>query len=306
MSALAYCFPGQGPQDSALVRGALAFRPQIQDALNYIQDKGLVDVAALESMANEDINALLTRNEMASLFTVLYSLGCLAKERNVQIPAALAGYSVGQFIALYAAECFDARTLIDIVWQRCLLMNAANAQKSGKMGAIIGLPEDKVQTLCETYGITISNFNARGQYTVAGTLENVKAAIDESLSLGAHKSVIINTQGAWHCPLMDDAAQPFAMYLDTVKIDLPRIPVVDNVTGSFFENDIDEIKTQLVKHLTHPVLWEQSIRTMIAAGTTHFIEMGYGNMLSKFGFFISRDATFVPCADSKKHKPCAA
>jgi [acyl-carrier-protein] S-malonyltransferase len=306
MAAMAYCFPGQGPQDAALVRGVLSFRPQIQDVLDYMQDRGLADIAAMEDMADEDVNALLASNEMASLFTVLYSLGCLAKGENAEAPSALAGYSVGQFIALYAAECFDARALIDIVWQRCLFMNSANALKAGKMGAIIGLPEDKVQALCKDYGITISNYNARGQYTVAGAQDNVKAAIEESLTLGAHKSVMINTQGAWHCPLMDEAAKPFATYLDSVEMSLPRIPVVDNVTGAFFQPDIADIKAQLVKHLTHPVLWEQSIRAMMAAGTDRFIEMGYGNMLSKFGFFISRDATFIPYVDSKKTKPCAA
>lgn len=306
MSDSAYCFPGQGPQDAALVRGALAFRPLIQGALDHVQNKGFVDIGKLDSMTDEGINALLTRNEMASLFTVLYSLGCLAKEADHGVPCMFAGYSVGQFVALHAANCFDACTLIDVVWQRSLFMNAANAQKAGRMGAIIGLPEDIVEALCKRHGIVISNYNARGQYTVAGVPEHVKAAIDESLVLGAHKSLVINTQGAWHCSLMDEAAAPFAAYLNTVEICPPRLSVADNVTGGFFKIDIEQIKTQLVKHLTHPVLWEQSIRTMMATGTTHFIEMGYGNMLSKFGFFISRDAKFVPCNDSKKHKPCAA
>lgn len=288
----AYCFPGQGPQDTALIAtldrlpGAGAFLDDVFDATGL----ALGDLPGLPEAEQEEA---VRKNEIASLLTAVYALHDLEALHPGGTPDFLAGYSVGQYVALHAAGCFDRKTLFFLIWRRCLLMNEANAQNPGRMAAIIGLQEEGVLDLCRAHNLQISNFNARGQYTVAGALPGLMSAIGESAGRGAHKSVLINTEGAWHSAFMQPAEEPFRAVLAQTEIASPRIPVIDNVTGDFLPADPQRIREQLVKHLSSAVLWEKGIRTLIGKGVKEFIEVGYGNMLSKFGFFISRDAGFT-------------
>lgn len=304
----AFCFPGQGPQEAKLVRELVTFAnwPEYR---NVAQQVTGLSVEALLNLDDDACLAELQKNEVASLITVLHSVCSLDLFRFISRPSFLTGYSVGQFVALYAAGYFGLRELLNLVWQRSCLMNEANSKAPGRMAAIIGLPPEQVETLIEDLKISISNYNARGQYTIAGRLDQVETAVERSIAQGAHKSVLINVEGAWHSPHMQSAAEPFARLLDEVEFCRPQTPVVDNVTGKVFSGNIRE---QLIRHLYQPVQWEAGIRQLISAGVTDFIEVGYGNMLSKFGFFISRDATFTTASrflaniDRRGGNSCAA
>lgn len=292
----AFCFPGQGPQEPELARQLTTFPDwnELQSLAFHITGY------SIDSLLTKDIETQqseLRRNEVASLLTVLYSLCSLRQLNSTAVQTfeanKLAGYSVGQFVALHVAGCFDVPDLLKIVWQRCLLMNQANKERPGKMAAVIGLKQEQLEALVEPTNVSISNYNARGQYTVAGEIEDVQKIVSASIDLGAHKSIMINVDGAWHSQHMTGAAEAFHSLLARMEIQQPKIPVIDNVTGKLFSADI---KKQLVEHLHQPVRWEEGIRHLIKLGVSEFIEVGYGNMLSKFGFFISRDCRFTPTA----------
>lgn len=301
----AFCFPGQGPQDSALISELLNL-PEYKNYAQQILKSTNLDLSELLNLSETEQEKAVQKNEIASTLTVIYALIDLEKLQTLTKPDYLTGYSVGQYVALYAAGCFDLETLFTLVWQRCKCMNEANSKNPGRMAAIIGFPEEKLQIICKTHDLEISNYNANGQYTIAGKLPDIEKAIEESREKGAHKSVLINTEGAWHSSFMQDAIVPFEALLNETEFSAPNIPVIDNVTGTLLPNDPALIKSQLVKHMTHAVQWKNGIRTLMNEGVEEFIEVGYGNMLSKFGFFISRDVKFTPSKQALKAMSCAA
>lgn len=301
----AYCFPGQGPQDTALI-SSLSTLPDCQKYQQQILNITGFDLNNLFSLSEEEQKNAVQKNEIASLITILFSLIEYEQLQKTKKPDFLLGYSVGQYVALHIAGCFDVESLIKLVWQRSMLMNTANEARSGRMAAIIGMAVEDVESLCVKHDLQISNFNARGQYTIAGALKNLEKAVEEALEIDAHKSLLINTEGAWHSDFMKAAEEPFATLLENMVFQEPKISIVDNVTGLLMPQNPEEIKQQLVKHLSHAVQWEQSIRFLIDQNVKEFIEVGYGNMLTKFGFFISRDASFMTAEKLLKDKPCVA
>lgn len=302
----AYCFPGQGAQDIELIN-TLAATQEYKNYQNIILNSTGFNLEALINASEEEkLNALET-NEVTSLLTVLYSIIKLEelKAKDLFNPDYLTGYSVGQYTALYAAGSYDLETLFRLVWKRCLIMNEANKKCETKMAAIIGLDQQTVESLCEKHNVQISNYNARGQYSIAGEPSNIENAITESLEIGANKSIVIKTAGAWHSKFMKPAEKPFEDILENVDIAPLSIPVIDNATGELLPTNITSIKQQLVKHLSQAVQWESGIRMLIKNNADNFIEVGYGNILSKFGFFISRDAKFLTSDQFVKELACA-
>ncbi|MCI5059439.1 MAG: ACP S-malonyltransferase [Alphaproteobacteria bacterium] len=302
---IAYCFPGQGPQTVELIA-------QLRELPDYAlyRDQVLAgtgfDLDSLFELSEEEQQTVIHRNEVASLLTVLYALDDYKNFKSESAPDFLTGYSVGQYLALHVAGCFDQETLFSLVWQRCLFMNEADAKKNGRMAAFIGLQLDALEPLCKEYNLEISNYNARGNYTLAGALPDLEKAVEKALELGAHQCALINTQGGWHSSFMASAEALFEEFLKNIEFSSPQVPTIDNVTGELFGSDIEQIKAQLVLHLSHAVQWEAGIRTLMDKGSKEFIEFGYGNMLSKFGFFISRDAEFKTSQQVRKAKACAA
>jgi [acyl-carrier-protein] S-malonyltransferase len=238
----------------------------------------------------------LEQNEISSLLTVAVSTACFAalRERGLTFGYA-AGYSVGQFAALYAAEALDLPTTLSLVWKRAQLMNATRAATDGAMLAVIGLAPDVVQEICGRTAsleepIAIANYNSPGQMTVAGTRRSIESAEPLLREAGAYRVVRLTVSGAWHCELLQPAVERFAEHLSTITLCSPRIPVIDNTTGDFFPDDTGAIKQRLATQLASPVHWQQGVVRLRSAGANEFLEVGFGDMLSRFGFFIDRQA----------------
>jgi [acyl-carrier-protein] S-malonyltransferase len=136
--------------------------------------------------------------------------------------------------------------------------------------------------------VWVSNYNCVGQYTLAGTADAVAAAERALAELKPRKMARVPVSGAWHSPLLAEAHARFHAYLAAVPLAPPAVPVVDNVTGAWLPTERTALDRHLARHLDHPVLWEQGIKTLLAKGARRFVEIGYGNVLTKFGFFIDR------------------
>jgi len=161
------------------------------------------------------------------------------------------------------------------------------------MLAVIGLKAEVLENLCDGLRATsqrvwVSNYNCVGQYTLAGTAAAIARAEDALAALKPKKMARVPVSGAWHTPLLAAAHAGFAAYLAGVALAPANVPVVDNATGGWLPTERPALDRHLARHLDHPVLWEQGMRALLAEGAARFVEIGYGNVLTKFGFFIDR------------------
>lgn len=286
-SKVAFLFPGQGAHSHSMLdglRGAPRFRERYQL---------VVDALGIDPLTSADDLDLINSNKVSSLLTVLASsLSLDLLQAQGITPGYVAGYSVGQWTALYAASCLSFERLIEVVHARATFMDECFANRSGAMLAVIGLPLDTVQSVCEELGrehfITISNVNCVGQYSLAGDDVAIEKASQRLETFSPKKLQKLPVAGAWHCALLKEASRKFNQFLETVQLAPQAVPVCDNVTGEFLPQDPVLLKKTLAEQISYPVQWEKCMQQLCLTGCNEFIEVGFGNVLTKFGFFINR------------------
>jgi len=153
------------------------------------------------------------------------------------------------------------------------------AHHRGAMVAVIGLMNDAIQAICQESGASAANYNAPDQVVLSGTVESIERAEVLAKTKGAKRTIRLDVAGAFHSSLMQPAATTFQQALAKVEIRPPRFPVVSNVTARPVQ-DPEEIRELLVKQIVSPVLWDASMRSLIQAGATHFIEFPPARVLT--------------------------
>ena len=191
------------------------------------------------------------------------------------------GLSLGEVTALTAAGVFDFATGLKIVAERGRLMQVACEQSTGSMAAILGEERATIYDLCAAFDIEAANFNAPGQIIVSGEKSKVEAAVAAAKDRGIKKVIPLNVAGAYHSRLMEPARAAFAAYLQGVAFNAPAagITVFTNTTGQAVSAP-DAIREALVKQVVSSVLWEDCMRSAVAAGATTFLELGPGGVLA--------------------------
>jgi [acyl-carrier-protein] S-malonyltransferase len=191
------------------------------------------------------------------------------------------GLSLGEVTALTAAGVFDFATGLKVVAERGRLMQLACEQSTGSMAAILGEERATVYDLCTAFDIEAANFNAPGQIIVSGEKSKVEAAVAAAKDRGIKKVIPLNVAGAYHSRLMEPARASFAAYLQGVAFNTPAagITVFTNTTGQAVSAP-DAIRETLVKQVVSSVLWEDCMRSAVAAGATTFLELGPGGVLA--------------------------
>ena len=219
-------------------------------------------------------------------------------------PVMLAGLSLGEYTALYAAGAIDFGPALRLVALRGQLMQQAAEQCPSGMVSILGLDEAKVLELCRAAvgngGCLVpANFNCPGQIVVSGDLASCQKAAELAGSFGASGAVPLEVAGAFHSPFMQPAADQLAEAIRNVEIRPPRWPVLSNVDAAV-HGEPESIRRKLVHQVTSPVRWEQSVRAMLSAGVTGFVEIGPGRVLAGLMRRIDRAAAVrsVNSADS--------
>ena len=288
----AVLFPGQGAHDCNMLDGVVASK---RFAERYELVCQVLRSDPLKELRNKNIH-FLNQNKVSSLLTILVSSLSLDLylEKEREIPSYYTGYSVGQWTSLYAAGAFPFETLIEIVSARADFMDECFKTNQGAMMAFIGVRESVLEEYLESirkqgHFIVISNYNCLGQYSLAGTKEAIEIAYGNADLLNPRKTVILPVQGAWHCQLLEPAEKAFASYLEPFHFSPLTVPVLDMKTGDFFPDTIECMKPLLAAPVSHPVFWDKGIKHLIQEGCEEFVEVGYGNVLTKFGFFIDRD-----------------
>ena len=250
-----------------------------------------------------------TRFTQPALFTVSVIMGRLLFDKGIK-PVFGAGHSLGEFSALTIANSFDFETGLKLVKCRANAMYEAGKNLSGTMGAVIGLSPEKVQSICDDItknGSVVSpaNFNAPGQVVISGDIDAVHSCMKNAKECGAKMTVVLNVSGAFHSALMKPARHSLAEILNSIEIRDADFPVFLNVTAQP-TTDKSEIKSNLLRQLEHPVLWSETIENMISYGTTRFLEVGPGKVLTGLNRRINKSTLTKPIGTLNKLNLCLA
>ena len=280
MSRIAYLFPGQGAQAIGMGK---AFYDQFDEARDLYRQANRrlgFDVAA---MCFEGPAEALTKTETCQPALFVTALAAFAAFRKVApsslAPVAAAGLSLGELTALAAANVFSFEDGCYLVKGRGEAMAECAARNRGAMLAVIGLAPDAVEAICRESGASGANYNAQDQVVLSGTAEAIAKAEELAKQRGAKRAVKLEVAGAFHCPLMQPAAETFEHMLSKVSFRQPAFPVMGNVTGQSTQ-DPEEIRRLLVRQIVSPVLWESSVKRMAQAGATYFIEFPPARVLT--------------------------
>ncbi len=269
-----YVFPGQGSQKVGM--GETLFNEfsnetkQANEILGYdIQELCLTDP---KNQLNQ------TQFTQPALF-VVSALSYLAYQKeNPTHPAYLAGHSLGEYNALFAAKVIDFETGIKLVQKRGELMSEASG---GAMAAIIGMSAtDIAKTLASNNleSIDIANFNEPNQTVISGQENDIKKAQKIFEEAGVRRYIPLAVSGAFHSRYMEPAKKAFETYLESYIFSEPTIPVIANVTANPYTQT--DIKTLLAKQITHSVKWVDSITYILNKQETDLIEIGPGKVLT--------------------------
>jgi [acyl-carrier-protein] S-malonyltransferase len=237
-----------------------------------------LDLLRLCAEGPEEALRATTNTQPAILTTSLACLATLPFE-----PECAAGLSLGEYTALVCAGALTLEDAVRLVRRRGMYMHEASAGRDTMMAAVMGLTPEQARELCATHahlGVAEpSNFNSPGQVVIGGDTPAIKAVLAAARSAGARRAVPLTVSTAFHTSLMRPAAEKLAADLDQVPIQAARIPVFANVSASPVRRP-DEIRRALLAQVASPVLWEQSVRAMHAAGARVFVEVGPGNTLT--------------------------
>lgn len=273
----AFVFPGQGAQFPGM--GKDLFESSAIAKERFAQANEILGFEITEIMFGEDAEALKqTKVTQPAIFLHSTILSEVMGDRFQ--PEMVAGHSLGEFSALVAAGVFSFEEGLSLVSERALAMQVACNEAPGTMAAILGLEDEKVESICEsTPGVVIpANYNCPGQLVISGAVDAVENACEAFKDAGARRALLLPVGGAFHSPLMEPAKARLAKAIENTTFNAPSCAVYQNVTAKG-TLDADEIKSNLVAQLTAPVRWTQSVQQMIADGALHFTEVGPGKVL---------------------------
>ena len=274
--AIAWVFPGQGSQKVGMADPVLSL-PGAEERFalaSQLMGRDLLAICRGETIEGEgpaDLND--TRNTQPALF-VVESLIVDELQRQGRQPALVAGHSLGELVALYAAGVFDAVTGLELMLKRSTLMAAAGG---GAMTAVIGFDREQLESLVSANdGVVIANDNSAAQVVLSGTPDAVKTVSEQ---LTCKRAIPLPVSGAFHSPFMADAAKAFADHIDAIGFEDARVPVLSNTDPSP-TCDGALIKQRLRDQMTTGVRWRETMDAMTSAQVDTLVEIGPGNVLS--------------------------
>lgn len=297
MNKTALLFAGQGAQ---VVGMGKDFSEKFPSAKKWFDRANATLGYDLANICFHGPEAELTRTENAQpgIFLVSWVAFELLKEQfNGLTFEAAAGLSLGEFTALTAAGAMTFEDGLRVVRQRGKFMQEACEATRGGMAAIIGLDEAPTREVCVQAGVTLANLNCPGQIVISGQSEKILAAVELAKANGARKAIPLPVAGAYHSPLMAGAQPRLQAELAKIKVSAPGIPVISNVTAQPHGAPA-EISARLVDQVCSSVLWENSMRGLLAQGFTRFIELGPGTALSGFMKRIDKTVPMLNVADA--------
>lgn len=272
----AFVFPGQGSQFPGMCKDLYDAYPEAREmcqAADRLLGFSLTGVM-FEGTADD-----LKQTKVTQPAVFLHSV-VAQRLMNIETPAMVAGHSLGEFSALVACGVLRFEDALLLVSARAQAMQAACEANPGTMAAVLGLPDEKVAEVCAAQSgvVVAANFNCPGQVVISGEIEAIDAACVAMKEAGARRALRLPVGGAFHSPLMQPAAEALQEAILKTEFRKPFCPIYQNVSAKA-EVKPEIIRENLLKQLTAPVRWTQSVQNMIADGATEFYEFGPGDVL---------------------------
>ena len=281
----AFVFPGQGSQFPGMCKDlydAHAEAREMCQAANRLLGFSLTDI--MFNGTADDLRQTKVTQPAVFLHSVVAQ-----RFMTIERPDMVAGHSLGEFSALVACGALRFEDALLLVSARAQAMQAACEQTPGTMAAVLGIADEKVEEVCAKISnlqspmsnagtVVAANYNCPGQLVISGDIEAIDAACVAMKEAGARRALRLPVGGAFHSPLMQPAAEALKEAILKTDFHRPFCPVYQNVSAKA-EKEPEIIRENLLKQLTAPVRWTQSVQNMIADGATEFYEFGPGDVL---------------------------
>ncbi len=302
MSTIAFLFPGQGAQSVGMGRQLCADLPAakaIFDEANEILGYDLANICFNGPEAELNSTVISQPALFVTSMAALEKLKVDSPETIARCQAA-AGLSLGEYTAITFAGGLSFADGLRLVQRRGEAMQAAADETPSGMVSVLGLEPDVVEKVCDDARLDdeilqVANLLCPGNIAVSGNRASCEAVVPVATTAGAMKCIPLAVAGAFHTPIMQSAVDKLAEALATVEINEARIPVYSNVDARPHRSP-DEFRELLVRQVCAPVLWQESMQNMLAAGMDEFYEVGEGRVLRGLMKRINRKTTVPRCA----------
>ncbi len=300
MAKTVFLFPGQGAQAVGMGRD-LCENSEVARSLFELAES--VTGLSLKALCFEGPQEELNRTDIAqpAIFTTSAAMLAVMTERlggAMPVADAMAGLSLGEYTALYAAGAMDFETGVRLVARRGELMQQAATATPSSMVSVMGLDEAQALELCQAASegqvLTCANFNAPGQIVLSGETDACQRVVDLAERFGASGAIPLQVAGAFHSDIMAPAAEELGKELDGIEFAAPCVPVISNVDAKCHAGDTKE---RLLAQLTSSVRWAQSMEALLADGLEAPFEIGPGRVLTGLMRRINRKCR-VTCVNS--------
>jgi [acyl-carrier-protein] S-malonyltransferase len=299
MSKLAFLFPGQASQYCGMGRDLAEHFPESKAVFDEA-DAALGFSITHTCFEGSEEALKLTENTQPAILTVS-TAAYRALEKLGIVPDFVAGHSLGEYSALVAAGGIEFSAAVKLVRARGKYMQEAVPPGQGAMAAILGLSPTEVADICkkaaENDVVSPANLNSPEQTVISGSAAAVKRAVEIASQSGAKRAVILPVSAPFHCALMMPAQVRLESDLRTTKFSALKIPLITNVDAEAISTG-DEARDALIRQVTAPVRWLDSVRDMIESGVTVFVEVGPGKVLTGLLRQIDRSVRVFNVEDS--------
>jgi len=300
MGKIAFVFPGQASQYPGMGK-ELAERYPAARAVFDEADKALGFSISRMCFEGSEEDLKLTANTQPAILTCSVAAYRVVAEKGIT-PDFVAGHSLGEYSALVAAGALKFSDAVQIVRKRGTYMQEAVPAGEGAMAAVMGLSPAVVMDACKRAAegkvCSPANLNSPEQTVISGHADAVKRAVEIASQLGAKRAVILPVSAPFHCALMMPAQQKLEKVLRMTQFSTLRVPLVTNVDADT-ETSGDEARDALIRQVTMPVRWEESVRELIDEGVNTFVEVGPGRVLSGLLRQIERSVGTLNVEDEK-------
>jgi len=298
--SLAFVFPGQGSQSVGMLAELAAAHPLVRDTFAEASSALGYDLWQLtQNGPADELNQ--THITQPAMLTAGVAAWRVWQEKNGKAPEVMAGHSLGEYTALVCAGALTFADGVALVAERGRYMQEAVPAGTGAMAAILGLEDAQVVEACASAAqgqvVSAVNFNSPGQVVIAGHAAAVERAMEAAKAMGAKRALPLPVSVPSHCALMQPAADRLAQRLAGITLQMPQIPVINNVDVTAATTP-DAMRQALARQLHSPVRWVETVQKMAADGVDALVECGPGKVLVGLNKRIVKDMKTFAIVDT--------